>query len=266
MLADFHIHTLFSGDSQVPVREQLDRALQMGMRELCITDHNDYCVDSGEIDFNLDFEAYVSSLQRLKKEYEGQLRLNVGLEMGLQPFLSQYCHEIALRYPFDFIIGSVHFINGKDPYYPEYFQERSTEDAYMEYFQAVLSCVECCDAFDVLGHLDYVIRYGPQRIFHPEQEPFSSIIRQILTILIQKGKGLECNTCGFRYGMEQPNPSAYILKEYRKMGGEIITIGSDAHESGQIGSYFSETAKLLKECGFSSYTVFHNRTPIFTAL
>lgn len=266
MIPDFHLHTSFSGDCSAPVKQQLEQAVSLGMKELCITDHNDYCVDSGDIDFNLDFEAYFSALSKLKEEYKDRIHLNIGVEMGLQPFLAQYCKEIALRYPFDFIIGSVHFVNGRDPYYPEYFKGRSPSEAYLEYFQTVLHCLQSCNDFDVLGHLDYVIRYGPDNIFSPSEEPFVSCIEQILSLLIEKGRGLECNTCGYRYGLGQPNPSAFILEKYRKMGGQIITLGSDAHEPANIGRDFKRGAELLKACGFSYYSVFRQRQPVFFKL
>lgn len=274
MISDFHTHTVFSGDCTVPVREQIAKAINLGMEEVCITDHNDYCVNSGDIDFNLDFDSYIGTLQRIKTEYQKKIRVNIGVEMGLQPHISKYCREIALRYPFDFIIGSIHFINVNDPYYPEYFQGRTSKAAYLEYFDTVLSCIKACDDFDVLGHLDYILRYGPkedssvlQYLLHgPVPEAFASYIEEILSVLISRGKGLECNTCGFRCGLGQPNPSPWILKKYREMGGEIITIGSDAHESSCLGSCFKEASELLKGCGFDFYTVFHERKPVFLKL
>jgi histidinol-phosphatase (PHP family) len=85
-------------------------------------------------------------------------------------------------------------------------------------------------------------------------------------VLIEHGKGLECNTGGLRYGLSQPNPSRRILKRYRELGGEIITIGSDAHTPDYLGYGFQECRRFLLRCGFRYYTVFHGRKPEFIPL
>ena len=90
--------------------------------------------------------------------------------------------------------------------------------------------------------------------------------RQILEVLIAQGRALECNTGGYKYGLGEPNPSASVLKRYRELGGELITIGSDAHESRHLGYAFSQANSLLKECGFRYYTVYQNRKPCFYPL
>ena len=122
MLPDYHLHTDFSGDSTTPPRAQIERAIQLGMDSLCITDHHDYDVDS-IIDFTLDLDPYMSSLARLQEEYRDRIDVRIGIELGLQVHLKDYFKELTRRYPFDFVIGSTHFIDRKDPAYPEFFKE-----------------------------------------------------------------------------------------------------------------------------------------------
>ena len=120
--------------------------------------------------------------------------------------------------------------------------------------------------FRVCGHIDYVVRYGPNRNLYYTYEKYRDILDEILRVLVQKGIGLECNTAGFKYGLGHPNPTEKILSRYRELGGEILTLGSDAHAPEHIAYDFERAGALLKECGFHYYTVFRNRKPEFLPL
>ena len=126
--------------------------------------------------------------------------------------------------------------------------------------------MQTLDCFDSYGHLDYVVRYGPARNLNYSYEAYQDLIDPILKTLIEKGKGLECNTGGLRYGLGHPNPCEDILRRYRQLGGEILTIGSDAHSPEQVGYGFQTASRLLAACGFRYYTVFHRRKPEFLPL
>ena len=265
MLPDYHLHTDFSGDSTTPPRAQIERAIQLGMDSLCITDHHDYDVES-IIDFNLDLDPYMSSLTRLQEEYKDRIDVRIGIELGLQVHLKEYFKELTRRYPFDFVIGSTHFIDRKDPAYPEFFEERGEANAYLQYFETTLDNVSHLDDYDVAGHIDYIVRYGPNKAAFYSYEAYRDILDRILKAVIEHGKGIECNTAGLRKGIIQPNPAADVLKRYRELGGEILTIGSDAHIPEDLGADFERTRELLKECGFSYYTVFHQRKAQFLPL
>ncbi len=266
MLCDFHLHTAFSGDSDTPAPAQVKRAIALGMDEICITDHHDY--DAGEAGdtFLLDFSSYFPYMRQLQETYAGQIRVNIGVELGLQAHIRDYLTELVPRLDVDFLIGSCHFIDGQDPYYPSFFQGRSEQEAYGRYFASTLHRVRTLDCYDVLGHLDYVVRYGPRKNQNYSYEKYREYIDPILKTLIEHGKGLECNTSGFKAGLCHPNPTEEILIRYRELGGEILTIGSDAHTPEYVGYEFSKTAALLRSCGFRYYTVFHARKPQFLPL
>lgn len=266
MLADCHNHTCFSGDSDAPVRGQIERAIALGMQEMCITDHHDYDVDSGAIDFNLDIPRYIKEMQQMKEEYRGRIELRIGIELGLQPHLKSYFQELLSTYSFDYVIGSTHFVHGLDPYYPEFFDKRSEEEGYREYFEVLLENCQKLDCYDSLGHLDYVVRYGPNRNRFYSYKAYQEPIDAILKLVIEKGKALECNTAGFAKGLGQPHPHPDILKRYRQMGGELITVGSDAHNAENLGYAFAQTEELLKECGFRYYAVYVDRKPVLHKL
>ena len=265
MLPDYHFHTIFSGDSETPVREQLNQAISLGMKSLCVTDHHDYDVDS-PIDFTLDLDRYFETMIQLKEEYKNKLELRIGIELGLQTHLEEYFKNLLSTYPFDFVIGSTHFINRKDAVYPEFFQGRTEEEAYLHYFQVTLDNVKNLSTFDVAGHLDYIVRYGPNKADFYNYDMYQDLFDEILKAIIKKGRGIECNTAGYRKGINQPNPGPEIIKRYRELGGEIITIGSDAHIPEDLGADFHSAKELLRSAGFTYYTEFKERRPEFKPL
>ncbi len=266
MLWDTHMHTAFSGDSTAPPKEMIDRAAALGLGGLCFTDHLDLDYPKEPALFLLDIERYLPALRSLQEEYKETFPVLVGNELGLQPHLAETHRALLSRHAFDFVIGSSHVVHGMDPYYPEYYDGRSQQAAYEEYFISILENIRAFDGFDVYGHLDYVVRYGPQKNEGYSYTAFADIIDEILKLLISKGKGIEVNTGGFKCGLGHPNPTEDILKRYRQLGGEILTLGADAHIPAHVGYDFEKLPPILKECGFSHYTVFQNRKPVFYPL
>ena len=122
------------------------------------------------------------------------------------------------------------------------------------------------DSFDVYGHLDYVVRYGPHKDAQYSFEKYRDILEDILKLLIEKGKGIEINTGGLKYGLKELHPCTGLLKRYKELGGEIVTVGSDAHKPENIGFGFARAEEVLKACGFRYYTLFQQRRPAFLPL
>lgn len=266
MIWDTHLHTSFSGDSDARPSDMAEQACRLGLKGICITDHLDPDYPDEPELFMLDLPAYDVQVHRLAESFCGRLPIRFGLEFGLQPHLGEYLHRTAQQFPFDFIIGSSHVVNGMDPYYPAYYEGRSERDAYMEYFESILKNLQTCRDFDVYGHIDYVVRYGPDRNTNYSYREYSDILDEILCELIHLGKGIEINTAGFKYGLGHPNPEEDIIRRYRELGGEIITIGADGHSPDTIAWDFARVPDILKSCGFRYYTVFQNRQPEFIPL
>lgn len=265
--ADFHMHTEFSGDSEAPVRAMLDAALERGMEAVCITDHidEDYPEDSetGTNPFLFDLDQYFQVLREIKKEYADRLDLRIGVELGLQPHLGDRYRTMTEKYPFDFVIGSLHLIHGMDPYDGVIFEGRSDKEVYREAFQATLENLDQVKDFDVLGHLDYVVRYGRNQALEYSYQAFSDEIDEILKKLINMGKGIEMNMGGFKYGLGFCNPHPDVIRRYRELGGEIITVGADAHKPEHVAFDFEKAGDILRNCGFRYYAEYRNRKPIF---
>ena len=265
--ADFHMHTEFSGDSEAPVRAMLDAALERGMEAVCITDHidEDYPEDSetGTNPFLFDLDQYFQVLREIKKEYADRLDLRIGVELGLQPHLGERYRKLIETYPFDFVIGSLHVIHGMDPYDGVIFEGRSDADVYREAFQATAENLDQVKDFDVLGHLDYVVRYGRHQAREYSYRAFSDEIDEILKKVIHMGKGIEMNMGGFKYGLGFCNPHPDVIRRYRELGGEIITVGADAHKPEHVAFDFEKAGDILRACGFRYYAEYRNRKPIF---
>ena len=172
----------------------------------------------------------------------------------------------AAAWPFDFIIGSTHVCSGKDPYYPDFYEGRTESEAYRAYFEDELKNVQMYDCFDSAGHLDYVVRYGPSRNRDYSYHAYADILDEILKTLISKEKAIECNTAGFKAGLGHPHPTEDVLRRYRELGGELLTLGSDAHQTEHLGYEFRKTGELLKSLGFRYYTIYRNRRPEFLPL
>ena len=267
IVTDLHLHSSHSGDCKEPMEAVAESAIELGLKEICFTEHYDMDYPQEEdCDFTLDTDEYLKHFKSCKKSFEGRIKLLFGVELGLQPHLAESLRDYSASYPFDFIIGSSHLANGKDPYLPSYFWGRSEREAYLEYFESILECVNCFDDFDVYGHLDYVVRYGPNKDKYYSYGAYAEVLDEILKKLIEKGKGIEVNSGGFAHGLDHPNPRQEILKRYRELGGEILTTGSDAHSAGRVGYRFGDLEELIKGAGFEYITVFENRRPRFLRL
>lgn len=259
MYPDHHVHTDFSGDSETPPEAQIERAIALGMKSVCFTDHHDHDVIS-DVDFNLDIPRYFEKMSALRETYKDKLEIRIGIELGLQLHIAEYLEKLAGEYLFDFIIGSMHFVDGLDPYFDEYF-EKNGKNSYKRYFEVTLRRIERIKNYDSLGHLDYVVRYGKKHGITYSYSEYADCIDPILKRLIDDGKALECNTGGLSRRMSEPNPCRDVLKRYRELGGVLVTIGSDAHSPEDLGYAFNECGQLLKECGFEYYAEFKERKP-----
>ncbi|MCC8017647.1 MAG: histidinol-phosphatase HisJ family protein [Lachnospiraceae bacterium] len=263
---DTHMHTSFSGDSDAAPEAMIEKAMELGLDGICITDHLDLDYPDDPDLFQLDLNAYLPGIANLREKYRGRFPVYTGIELGLQAHLADTHRDLVNTHDFDFVIGSSHVVHGADPYYPAYYEGRTEAEAYLEYFESIPENIRAFDEFDVYGHIDYVVRYGPNRNKFYSYARYQDVIDEILRLLIRRGKGIEVNTAGFRYGLGHPNPTEEIIRRYRELGGEIITLGSDAHRPEQIAYGFDRIPDLLKSCGFRYFTVFHRRTPEFVKL
>ena len=224
ILWDCHMHSSFSADSDTPMEEMIQTAADQGLTGICFTEHfdPDYPDTPENLDFSLNIPAYRQKLENLADAFKDQIQVNFGIELGLQPQLAESFSDLLKEVPFDFVIGSSHVVHGYDPYYPSYFEGRKESACYMEYFESILENIAAFDEMDVYGHIDYVVRYGPNQNRQYSYGRYKEILDEILRTLIRKNVGIELNTGGYHYGLGEPNPCVNIIRRYRELGGEII--------------------------------------------
>ena len=266
--ADFHVHTEFSNDCSVKVESQIERAINLDLEYICFTDHcdMDYPSTYKESKYMLDTKSYIEKINLLKERYKSKIKVICGVEIGLMPYLKKRLNEYTNNYNFDFIIGSSHLVRGKDPAITDFFAGRDEKAAFMDYFESILENVKTFKNYNVYGHLDYVVRYGPNKNKYFDFNDYKDLFEEILKIIIRNEKGIEINTAGLRKNLGYPHPHQDILKMYKDLGGEIITVGSDAHFPEHIAYKFDEAKEYLKEAGFRYYTVFENQEAKFLKL
>ncbi|MCR5212873.1 MAG: histidinol-phosphatase HisJ family protein [Eubacterium sp.] len=282
---DYHLHTCFSADCDSPIEDIIKSAKTKGLNSLCFTDHNDldFPETPDNIKFDLDIEKYIDTLSKIKEReasnsiINGQdnFEIKIGLEQGVMPSTCNTLNTYSKEHPgLDFIICSSHVVDNGDPYYPESWQypDGSYKDEntlYRKYYEDMLYNVSHFTDYNVYGHIDYIFRYGPdnkkgfqkvtEEIFRQKYFPrFSDIIREILKNIIDNNKGLEINTGSLYRGMDFAHPHIEILKLYKELGGQILTIGSDAHDLEHIGYKFDYARELAKSVGLRYYCTFNN--------
>ena len=280
MFADYHVHTEYSDDSLYPMEEVVKDAIRLGLDEICFTDHVDYGIKpdwdgpepivwrrggSGEPDkiplANVDYPRYEAEIRKLQEKYRGQITLRMGLEFGMQVHTIPLYEKLFARYPFDFILLSVHQVEDKEFWNQDFQRGRTREEFNRRYYEELLALVRRYRHYSVLAHPDLITRYdsaGPWPF-----EKLRPILTEILKTVIADGKGIEVNTSCHRYGLKDLTPSRDILRLYRELGGTVLTIGSDSHKKEHLGAFIRETMDELKEMGFEQFCTFEGMKPVF---
>ncbi|MBQ9086003.1 MAG: histidinol-phosphatase HisJ family protein [Clostridia bacterium] len=259
---DYHMHTTVSFDGIGTAEEMVEAAVKAGLREICFTDHFDYHnnpeIPAGRFS-PVDYAAAYDSL------FHPRLIIRRGVEFGLTVWNQKELSKLLQTRPFDFVIGSVHYVGGYDPYEKGYWEEKTVKEAFSLYLEETLACVKAHRDYDVLGHLTYVCKSPNNPTHEPVlYENFQEITDEILRELVRNGKGMEINTSGVdRVG--DFLPSAPFLRRFRELGGEIVTLGSDAHAPDRVGQYATEALDILREI-FGYVCTFEGRKPIFHKL
>lgn len=266
-LSDYHAHSSFSFDSKITMQDMVETAISKGVNEYCVTDHLDTFDPKNKLIDIFPTEKYYLEFKRLKEKYQDQISLKLGIEFGLEPTIKEEFINFSKLLPFDFIIGSTHNINFKDLVMGgDFFNQYNQKDYYEMYLEHLLKAASMYECFDVMGHLDYVVRYVPYKEKEIKYSVHGEAIDKVLKKLIENNKGIEINTAGIRYGLPFCHPHMDILKRYKQLGGEILTIGSDCHRMDSVAEFHKEGIDAAINAGFSHYTRFESRKPIFEKL
>jgi len=261
---DTHTHSEFSPDSRTTVRQLLRTAKDYGMRGLAITDHLDLDAPRNPGLFQFSIQKQQEELDQCEWEVfpNGGCKVLTGIEIGLMPESVEHSLDYISDHKFDQIIASIHFIDGEDPYYGNYYEKKDFRQAYGRALELVYQTAAAFRDFDVIGHFDYVARYAPYEVRDIRYADFPDEMDAILKFLAQEGKALEINTKTYdMHGTHLQVLDENILRRFKELGGEFVTLGSDSHEAYRLCDKFEEFALVCQSCGFPRLTYFERRKP-----
>jgi histidinol-phosphatase (PHP family) len=254
-LADYHTHSTFSPDGRDGFPAMLEAARGTGLTELCVTDHRD--ILSGRPFLTQErYDAFLTERAMNKTD----VKLLLGIELGEATHDLTEAEEAVSAVPYDFIIGSYHALKGeRDFYHLKCETEDELHQALARYF-AELPELIAWGKFDVLGHLNYPLRYTalPVKTLLPR---YGDELRNVFRLLRDAGKGIELNMSG-----QKKLPFKEILALWRECGGEIVTVGSDGHRAADVGRGVAEGFELLRDVGFRFVAAYEQRRVRFEGI
>jgi len=262
-LMDYHTHSTCSPDAKHCIADLAQAAVIRGLSEICVTDHYDIDgIDGVGPDDTYDVREYAGQLEYARALVRDRLVLVSGVELGEAAHDPGKARALLDAYPYDFVLGSLHNLRGTDDFFALRYESVAACQPLIErYIQELIEMARRGD-FDAVGHLTYPLRYMIGKYRLPvDFRPFEDGLRALFTLLAQSGKGLEVNTSGLRGALKDTMPDLWCLKLFRRCGGEIVTVGSDAHTIQDIGSHIADGYRLLSAAGFTHVASFRQRKP-----
>lgn len=265
-LTDLHTHSILSMDGYVPLSEMAQSAVNAGLNELAVTDHCDLLSETGERNLTYDWPPALEQFSKTAPQFEGRLALRLGLELGSAQISPEHARAIlsGAGERLDFVIGSIHNDRenngGGEYYYMKFTSPAMCYAALDGYFTSMEELAALEDCYDVLGHIIYPLRYMVDRDGQSVSlERYRDQLAHILKLVIDRGRGIEVNT---NRG-QTIQPWRDVLALYRDLGGQLVTVGTDAHQPQHVGMGIPEAYALLRECGFDRVAVYSHREPAF---
>lgn len=258
---DYHTHTKCSFDGEVGALELCRAAERRGVRELAVTDHFDIgAPEQEETPYNP--AASLTQVLEAREQMDPEFTVLYGVELGQAHHDPEFARGTLTANDYDFVIGSLHSLRGhRDFYFLEYPDKETCAALIARYLEELLELSRHPGLFDVLGHLTYPLRYmskeGRQLSFAPFRDRLEALFRNLLAA----GRGIELNVSGLDGELRAPLPDLDTLKLYRSCGGELVTVGSDAHTPGTCGLRIAAGYDLLRQAGFRYVTAYRRRIP-----
>jgi histidinol-phosphatase (PHP family) len=253
---DYHIHSDFSADCKATMEAMCHGAVRVGIAEIGFTEHYDLHPDEKPRDW-LRLEPWLAELERCRVQFGGVLRIRAGIEIGEPHLFQAETAAMLARAPFDYAIGSLHWVGRESVFDKGYFR-RPAEEAFRAYFEE-LERMTRTGGFEVLGHFDVPVRtaFGVYGGYDPRD--YESMMRPVLRNCIEHGIALDINTSAMRRQAQVLMPGVEILRWYAQMGGERVTLGSDAHRLEEVGMHLEAAMHAAGEAGLRFLTRFDRR-------
>ncbi len=269
VLADYHTHSSpYSPDAVSTLEEMAAGAAARGLTHMCVTNHVENCSQCpsahGQFPPFRDWDALRRDFEAVRQKYSGTLDLRLGAELAAPHYLPEEGRRVYSLPFLDFVIGSIHNLrDSEDFYYMDYPRDfelfRPTVERYLEEYLTLAKSGLC----DVLGHIGYMRRYMARVGLGFDMMEFEGPLREIFSAAIERGVGIELNTSGLFGPLGDFIPSREVMRLYRELGGEIVTVGSDSHTREKVGLGIREGYELLRECGFRYVCLYREHRPEF---
>ena len=257
-MKDCHVHSTYTDSSYPEVKDYINACKSKGIDEITITDLFEYCNDK----YSLVFAWYKLTTTRAAKD--DIVKVNLGLEVGMRPDTKSEIQRFTKDRGLDYIVGTTSVIGNQSIYDDRFYEGISREDAYRKYFEYVLNNVDTYkDVVDTYGKLDQIMRCGPNPDLRIEYDDYKDLLDEILKIIAENRKGIEVSTLPFRSGGIVPFPSMKILRRFKDLGGEIVTLGSCSTSVDTLGRDYDFTYDILEGVGFDTIATYHKREPEF---
>jgi histidinol-phosphatase (PHP family) len=254
---DYHMHSNFSADSGASMRAMCESAIQKGIREIGLTEHCDFHPEERTPVFYRP-KAWWEEIERIRKSLDDQLVLRAGVEIGEPHRFQGEVQTLLDRYPYDFVIGSLHYV-GDDFMLDNKLLERRGADKIMQSYFLELGEMTQAPQFDILGHLDVPVRNGKPIWGFYDPRRYEALIRDVLQNCIDRGIAIEVNSGGLHRPANNLMPDLLILQWYSEMGGQRLTLGSDAHSPADVGLHLDQALKFIRESGLRFITRYERR-------
>lgn len=254
---DYQVHSIRSHDGKATIRQQCQRAVALGLDEIGFSEHKDFDPADPVVDY-LDYDRYAAEIARAREEFAGRLAIRMGVEVDYQKWFEERIAAYLAEHPFDFVLGSVHYVDGVMLMTPEYLRGRTVEEAYRLYFQAVRDSVES-GLIDIVGHLEYANRRGVPACGPYDPTPYREQMAELFDRMVERNVVLEINTAGLRQGVGHPYPCAAHVALYAARGGRLLSIGSDSHHPDDLAASYATAARLALAQGLTHVCTWEDR-------
>lgn len=261
---DLHMHTSSSFDGNFSASAMTESAIANELATIAFTDHFD--VDFYERhNLGTRQETSYADICKAQENYSDKIRILRGIEMGQPTYDTALTEKSLARYEYDFVIGSIHNLREMPDFGDLKYKEMALDEIYSlldKYFEEELILAKW-NGFDTFAHLTYPMRYIVQAGRNEvELSRYNEVTDEIFRTLIANGKALEINTSGLRQPIGKTMPTENYVRRFRELGGEYLTLGSDAHFTEHVGAGIDNGYEIAEACGFEYVTYFKDRKPV----
>lgn len=257
---DYQVHSRFSHDGRASIDQQCRRAVEIGLDEIGFSEHKDFDPQDPVVNY-FQYTPWMEAIGKARDKYRGRLTIRAGIEIDYQRWFEDEAGAWLGQHAFDFVIGSVHYVDRQMLMTPEYNAGRTAYTAWRDYLAAVRDSV-ASGMFDIIGHMEYANRRGAAVWGLPDPGSLADETADVLRLAVEKGVALEINSAGLHQGIGVTYPVADTIRRYAELGGTRLSIGSDAHHPDQLGWKYETVAQLAISCGLAEVTTWSNRKPL----